>query len=97
MWTAEFETIVRKTLNRLADGEPLLADAVMLDFGLDSMKTIDLVVHLEEAFGVMIPDEFLTPDTFRTPANLWVVIESLRTETATIEDGCGLRGEAGIR
>lgn len=82
MWTHEFERIVRKSLNRLGDGEPLSVDAVMVDFGLDSMKTIDLVVQLEEAFGVAIPDELLSPESFKTPRNLWQVVESLSRSQA---------------
>jgi acyl carrier protein len=41
------------------DREKIRSEARFIDFGLDSVKAMDLVVELEEAYGVAIPDKDL--------------------------------------
>ena len=48
----------------LAPGEPLGA------LGLDSMAAINLLLDLETTFGVQIPDDLLSAQTFETLASL---------------------------
>ena len=45
--------------------------------GLDSMTAIELLLDLEQTFGVLLPDALLTAETFRTPATLEVAVRSL--------------------
>ena len=58
----------------------LEAEADLSDLGLDSLRTIDLLVQLEGAFGILVPDDLLTPETFRTPGSLWGALDPLRSD-----------------
>lgn len=50
------ELITRKTR---VDPARVQATSRLIDFGLDSVKTMELVVELEQAFDLSIPDEDL--------------------------------------
>jgi acyl carrier protein len=43
--------------------------------GLDSLQSIELLMELEQAFGVTIPDEKITVESFATPANVLALLE----------------------
>jgi acyl carrier protein len=75
-----FERILRANLPVAVPGR-LHPAGRLADFGLDSLLLIQLVVQLEEAFEVDIPDELLTARTFETVDSLWTVL-------------CGLAGPA---
>ncbi|MGY0055419.1 phosphopantetheine-binding protein [Streptomyces sp. LZ34] len=49
----------------------------LADFGLDSLLLLQLVVQLEEAFRIEIPDETLTAKTFETVDSLWLALGAL--------------------
>jgi acyl carrier protein len=76
-WTPTFERVMRANLRLLADDEELDPHVPLSDLGLDSMRTIQLMLELEAAFGVTFPDESLTPETFATAEALWKVLGSL--------------------
>jgi acyl carrier protein len=42
----------------------------LYDLGLDSTGALNLLLELEEAFGVSFPEALLTDSTFETPAAL---------------------------
>ncbi|MFJ5736182.1 phosphopantetheine-binding protein [Streptomyces microflavus] len=79
-WTDDFESVLRPCLPLLADGDPLEPEAPLADLGLDSLATVSLLVHLEEVFAVLVPDEELTLKTFATAGSLWSVIDGLRED-----------------
>ncbi|MGV9362606.1 phosphopantetheine-binding protein [Amycolatopsis sp. NPDC003731] len=66
MDTARFDTILRKYLKNLAPQQELTSDARLKDLGLNSMRAIDLLFDLEDEFGVELPDDAMTDDTFAT-------------------------------
>jgi acyl carrier protein len=77
-WPQQFEAVLRAHVPSLA-GDVLIEPEVSLaDLGLDSMATVALLVGIEEAFSIMIPDEYLGPDTFATPMSLWAVVGQAR-------------------
>ncbi|MFD4173382.1 MULTISPECIES: phosphopantetheine-binding protein [Streptomyces] len=76
-WATKFEETLRGFLPLLPDTEPIRPDLRLIDLGLDSLATVSLLLEVEEAFDVTIPDHLLTEDTFATPAGLWSVVESL--------------------
>jgi acyl carrier protein len=49
----------------------------LVDYGLDSMVGIDLLVDLEKTFAITFPDEFVSPDTFRSGESLDAAIRSV--------------------
>jgi len=47
------------------------------DLGLDSMSAIDLVIDIEETFGIVLPEELLVRETFATFPALQAAVRSL--------------------
>jgi acyl carrier protein len=41
------------------------------------MGSVELLLQLESAYDIVVPDEALTKENLETPAALWRVIESL--------------------
>jgi acyl carrier protein len=77
VWDDEFERILRQSLSLLGTSEPLTPDANLGGLGLDSLESIQLLVGLEEAYGIAIPDEMLSQEMFETAGALWKVVQSL--------------------
>jgi acyl carrier protein len=67
---AEFEQLVRRHLKYLDPGEELDFDAELRTLGLDSMAALNLLFDLEDAFEVMLPEEYLVDETFATARSL---------------------------
>ncbi|MFE9040570.1 phosphopantetheine-binding protein [Streptomyces sp. NPDC007818] len=78
-WTPRFEEVLREHLPLLEDGRDLPPDASLTTLGLDSLSTVHLLIGLEDALGVTIPDALLTPENFATAG-------TLRTALATLMD-----------
>lgn len=74
---ADFADLLRGYL-KYAGGEPITDGSRLRDLGLDSMRSIELLFAVEDAYGVVIPDERLTDETFETASTLWSVVEELR-------------------
>jgi len=47
------------------------------DLGLDSMSAVNLLLDLEDSFGISFPDELLSEETFRTASTLHSALQSL--------------------
>jgi acyl carrier protein len=45
--------------------------------GLDSSGVINLLLDIEDTFGISLPEALLTPETFRTRATLERVVATL--------------------
>ncbi|WEH12237.1 phosphopantetheine-binding protein [Streptomyces sp. VNUA24] len=73
-WDDRFEKILRENLAELDPGRPLEPDASLPDLGMDSLKSVALLVALEDAYGITFPDEGLTARTFASPRNLWMQV-----------------------
>jgi acyl carrier protein len=62
------------------DGRPLTADTPL--YGslpeLDSMAVVEIVVALEERFGIAFDEEDLTADTFHTVGNVAALVAAKR-------------------
>jgi acyl carrier protein len=81
MWDKQFELMLRQYLFFLPGDEELLPDLDLREFGLDSLGVVDLLVSLESAYGIHLADDFLSMDTFATPAVLWDALSSIRDVT----------------
>lgn len=73
---ADFAALLRSHLKYAGDG-PITGRSSLRDLGLDSMRSIELLFAVEDAYGVVIPDERLTDSTFETAGTLWAVVEEL--------------------
>jgi acyl carrier protein len=47
------------------------------DIGLDSLKTMDLILNIEDSFELEISDEHLTPENLATPQTILKMILKL--------------------
>ena len=54
-------------------------DADLPGAGLTSLKTVDLMLAIEDRFGVEFPERLLNRRTFSTLANLTEAVNGLRT------------------
>jgi acyl carrier protein len=78
MWDKQFELLLRQYLFFLPADDELIPDLDLREFGLDSLGVVDLLVSLESAYGVHLTDDFLSMDTFTTPAVLWDALSDIR-------------------
>ncbi|MFB7378495.1 phosphopantetheine-binding protein [Kitasatospora purpeofusca] len=79
-WDATFEQLVREAVGQFPDGNELTMDLDFRSAGLDSLAVIELLTLVEETYGVVLPDELLTFETFATPGTLWATISGLTPE-----------------
>jgi acyl carrier protein len=56
----------------LAEGDPTLAS-----LGVDSVRMVELVLELEVAYGVAIPDELLVAENFATVGSVGTMMRKL--------------------
>jgi acyl carrier protein len=55
---------------------PLGIDTPLLALGIDSLATISLLVEIEAALDIHIPDEALSPEAFDSVGALWKMVDS---------------------
>ena len=67
----------------LAGADSLDPSANLTELGLDSLNTVEILVRLEDEFGVGLPDEELTPQTFATVGSLWSALTRYAPAPAT--------------
>lgn len=72
-----FLGILNNYLKQIGDGNSLTMESNLYELGLDSMAAVNLLLELEETYGVMFPDALLTDSTFETPLALKSAIVSL--------------------
>ena len=71
------DDVLRMYLAKLPPDAPVPSDAPLVDLGLDSLNAMNLVLELEETFGIEFQDELLTEATFMTAASLRGVLHEL--------------------
>lgn len=71
---------LRPHLKFLGPDQQLDMKSNLPQLGLDSMSAINLLLDLEQTFNVVIPDELLVAETFRTPTSLTEMLETLNPE-----------------
>jgi acyl carrier protein len=84
---AQLETILRRYLVLVPDGQDVPFETELPALGLDSMSALTLLLELEEIFDISFPDSLLNATTFRSAKNLEDVIRMLRKSgMATAQD-----------
>ena len=73
-----FTQLVRRRLRYAPTNGDVAADIALKDYGLDSAATIDLLLDLEDTYGITMPDEYLSEQTFATLSSLWQAVSQLR-------------------
>ncbi|MFJ1618550.1 phosphopantetheine-binding protein [Streptomyces sp. NPDC088251] len=77
-WDPPFEALLRSALTLLEPHDSLDPDLGMAKWGLDSLATVELMLNVEDTYGICIPDELVGPELFATPQILWNAVSSLR-------------------
>ncbi len=79
MTTTEIEKdIVHFLLNNIVAPETFLTPTTLLkDIGIDSFSIVEIILFIERKHGVVIPDEHLVPENFRTVQALATVVIGL--------------------
>ncbi len=77
--TQDLLKIIRTHMTHLGADEALTLDSDLVKLGLDSMASINLLLEIETAFGIVMPDEALTASAFATPADIAKFIPGLAT------------------
>ena len=75
--TEAFLGILCSHLKQIGEGNSLAMESNLYVLGLDSMAAVNLLLELEEIYGVIFPDTLLTESTFETPMALRSAIVSL--------------------
>jgi acyl carrier protein len=64
-----------ETIDQITPAENLRA------LGLNSMRAVDLVMDLEDAFEFVFPDTAFTDEVFATADSIWAVVSTHTAET----------------
>jgi acyl carrier protein len=78
----QIRTLIAETRVLSVPIETLSDTDDLFDAGLSSLGSAELVMALEEALGVMFPDEMLTRETIHTIASLRKAIAKLQRMSA---------------
>jgi acyl carrier protein len=76
--TDQVVDIVRQVMPAQSALANLVADADLYNAGLTSMAMVKLMLAVEVAFDVAIPDADLHPDNFRSVAAVEALVDRLR-------------------
>lgn len=55
--------------------QPLTEDVRLRDAGLDSIHSIDLLLAIEDQYGIEFPSHLLNDATFDTAGSLWSAVD----------------------
>lgn len=80
-WDPTYEALLHEALPRLAAKGELRPDTSLKAAGLDSLAMVEVLVRVEQTYGIAVPDSELMADTFATPASLWRVVSALREQS----------------
>lgn len=60
-------------------GREITPESRLMELGLDSMQSIELLFAIEDTFGISLPDEDLNDATFATAGSLWRAVDAARS------------------
>ena len=75
---SKLASLAREFAPALPDDPKLARDADLHEAGLTSMATVKLMLAIEAAYDVAIPDAELTPENFRSIAAIEALLERLQ-------------------
>lgn len=65
-----FMDIVKRN-SRTPDAVEFDPDATMASLGLESLALVNLLMSIEEEYGIEFPQQLVRPAVFATPGTLW--------------------------
>ncbi|WP_316195240.1 MULTISPECIES: phosphopantetheine-binding protein [unclassified Bradyrhizobium] len=61
-------------------------NSLLSEYGLDSAASIDLLLDIEDTYGITMPDRYLTEETFSTASSLWSAVSQLIRDARATPD-----------
>jgi acyl carrier protein len=52
-------------------------EANLVDLGIDSLRLVELIISLEDSFDMLIPDEEMLAENFRTVGTIAALVDRL--------------------
>ncbi|WP_432145498.1 phosphopantetheine-binding protein [Streptomyces sp. bgisy084] len=85
------ETVRELVARQLPDaaGAALTPDLPLRDAGLNSLGTVATLVAIESEFGLSLPDELITPETFHSIRTLTTALASVVDEEKDVTGDAG--------
>ena len=75
--TIETDIITFLVNNIVAANTVVTATTVLRDIGIDSFSIVEIILFIERKYGVVIPDDQLIPENFRTIQALSIIVNTL--------------------
>jgi acyl carrier protein len=72
----EFLRVLLGHLGAVENVDQIVPGANLRTLGLNSMRAVDLVMDLEEAFDFTFPDEAFVDEVFATADTIWAVVSA---------------------
>jgi acyl carrier protein len=69
------QALVRAGLPDTAAEVRLDPESNLIELGLDSLGMLNLIMAIEQEFDVVLPDDALTIDVFRTMGSVWGLLK----------------------
>ena len=69
--------LIRRGAKLLDPDEELPGDRELMELGMDSFGLLELITDLELEFDILIPDEMLTRETFRSASSVTRAVRDL--------------------
>jgi acyl carrier protein len=63
--------------NIVAPNTVITATTILRDIGIDSFSIVEIILFIERKYGVVIPDDKLIPENFRTIQALSAIVNTL--------------------
>lgn len=75
--TIESNIITFLVNNIVAQNTIITNTTVLRDIGIDSFSIVEIILFIERKYGVVIPDDKLVPENFRTIQALSAIVNKL--------------------
>lgn len=75
--TIETDIITFLVNNIVAPNTVITDTTILRDIGIDSFSIVEIILFIERKYGVVIPDDQLIPENFRTIQALSVIVNTL--------------------
>jgi acyl carrier protein len=69
-------SIIKETLPTITDSDNIDEDNNLQNFGLDSLRCVELVIALEDYFKIEIPEEKLSINNFSNLQDILLLVEN---------------------
>jgi acyl carrier protein len=72
----EFQRLIRPRCRFIGAGD-FDPDAPLSAMGVDSLEVVDLIIEIEDSYGIEVPQELLTPEVFTSTVTIWLALRGL--------------------